>query len=333
MPHHPNLDCWTMSAPHPGPPSVLQRQQALAAIPESGDILISQQTIGVNYHDIYVRSGQYRTMTFPGVPGIEAAGVVDWVGEGVTGLAVGDRVAYITSRYGAYASRRTLPANLAVPVPDDITFEVAVAALLKGVTADMLLSRLHAVEPGSIVVVHAAAGGVGQILIQMAKARGAKVVGAVSSAAKRDLVRGLGCDHVALYGTDQLPVLVAAVSEGQGADIVFDGVGAATFEQSLDCLKPFGQLALFGQASGPVPAIDPARLAARSLALWRPVVFHHTADMQRYRASAKRVFAAISTRILAIQTPAIFPLEQAAIAHERLESGLTTGSTVLSVCS
>ncbi|MDB5713419.1 MAG: alcohol dehydrogenase [Sphingomonadales bacterium] len=331
MLHHLNLDCWTMSVPRPGPPSVLQRQEARVETPGADDIVISQRTIGVNYHDVYVRSGQYETMPFPGVPGIEAAGVIEWVGDGVKDLAVGDRVAYITSRYGGYASRRTLSANLAVPVPEDISFEVAAAALLKGVTADMLLSRLHDVGPNSTVVVHAAAGGVGQILIQMAKSRGAKVVGAVGSTAKMELVRALGCDHVALYGADQLRMLVADVSEGQGADIVFDGVGAATFEQSLECLKAFGQLALFGQASGPVVAIEPSRLATRSLVLWRPVVFHHTADLPRYRASAKRVFEAINSGSLAIKAPMLLPLEQAAIAHERLENGVTTGSTVLTV--
>ena len=318
-----------MAVSHPGPPSALQPQNARIEIRGAGDILIGQRAIGVNYHDVYVRSGQYRTMPFPGVPGIEAAGVVEWVGADVVNFAIGDRVAYITSSYGAYASRRVLSAEQAVPVPDDVSFEVAAAALLKGITADMLLSRLHEVGPESIVVVHAAAGGVGQILIQMAKARGATVICTVGSAAKMAVVRALGCDHVALSGTEQLRELVAEVSKGAGANIVFDGVGAATFDQSLECLKAFGQLALFGQASGPVAAIEPSRLAVRSLAIWRPVVFHHVADLWRYRASANCIFEAIRNGSIAVQPPTILPLEQAALAHERLEGGLTTGSTVL----
>ncbi|EZP79331.1 Alcohol dehydrogenase [Novosphingobium resinovorum] len=316
----------------PGPPSALQWMRDQIKEPGESDVVIRQHAIGLNYHDVYVRSGVYRTMPFPGVLGIEAVGVVESAGSQVRGIAVGDRVGYITAAYGAYATRRSLPAHLLVPVPDAVPFDTAAAALLKGLTADMLLTRLRDVGPGSTVVVHAAAGGVGQMLTQMAQIRGASVIAAVGSQAKAELVRALGCERVAVYGDDRLIEIVMHASDGRGADIVFDGVGAATFDQSLACLKSFGQLALFGQASGPVPAISPARLAERSLAVWRPVVFHHASDLPRYRASAARLFAAIGSGVLKVQDPARFALRDAAAAHEMLEKGATTGSTVLTTC-
>lgn len=321
--------CWTMSVPRPGPPDVLEWRRGEVIEPCETDVIIRQHAIGLNYHDVYVRSGAYRTMPFPGVPGIEAVGTVEWTGAGVTGFAAGDHVGYVTPRYGAYATRRAVRANELVPVPPGISFDVAAAALLKGLTADMLLSRLHDLGREPVVVVHAAAGGVGQILTQMAMARGATVVAAVGTAAKAELVRSLGCESVTVYDDRRLVALVLEVSGGRGADMVFDGVGAATFDESLQCLNVFGQLALFGQASGPVAPIDPGRLAAKSLAVWRPVVFHHASDLARYRASATNVFDAISSGRLVVRPPTSYPLRDAARAHALLEEGTTAGSIVL----
>ncbi|VWX49933.1 Alcohol dehydrogenase [Novosphingobium sp. 9U] len=318
-----------MMVTSPGPPSVLRWQRGLIAEPTESDVIIRQHAVGLNYHDVYVRSGVYRTMPFPGVPGIEAVGTIEWVGSRVENVSVGDRVGYITGSYGAYTTRRSFPAEWVVPIPDEISFDVAAAALLKGITADMLLTRSQKVAAGSVVVVHAAAGGVGQILTQMARLCGATVIAAAGSTAKADLLHALGCEHVTVYSDGLLGKIVADVSGGTGADIVFDGVGAATFDQSLDCLKSFGQLALFGQASGPVAPIAPARLAAKSLSVWRPIVFHHASELTRYRCSAQRLFEAISSRALTVADPATFPLSEAAAAHDLLEQGATTGSTVL----
>ena len=318
-----------MCVTEPGPPEVLEWTPQHLEKPLPIDIVVRHEAIGVNFHDIYVRSGAYRTMPYPGVPGIEASGVVEEVGDAVVGLNVGDRIAYITSLYGAYATRRILPAALALPLPGDISHEIAAAVLLKGLTADMLLTRLRVLEAGAVVVVHAAAGGVGQILTQMAKSLGIAVIGAVSSLAKAGVVRELGCDHVVLYGGNQLLDCVRDVTDGRGADMVFDGVGAATYETSIDCLRPFGHLALFGQASGPVPPIELARLAQNSLSVSRPVVFHHVQDPGRYRASAERVFKLVRSGAIKVAPPNRYPLREAAAAHRLLESGATSGSTIL----
>jgi NADPH2:quinone reductase len=214
-------------------------------------------------------------------------------------------------------------------IPSGVSFDVAAAALLKGITADMLLSRLQEIGSSSTVVVHAAAGGVGQFLTQMAKARGATVVGLVGTPEKAALARTLGCDGMTIYSANELPEVLADLSGGLGADMVFDGVGAATFETSLACLKPFGVVALFGQASGPVQAIDPARLAAKSLAVWRPIVFHHVNDPSRYKLSAAKLFTAIEEGKVKVGQPTRISLHEAAKAHELLAASATTGSTVL----
>ena len=313
----------------PGPPEVMEWTQQQLEEPLPTDIIVRHEAIGLNFHDVYVRSGAYRTMQYPGVPGIEASGVVEGVGDAVVGLKVGDRIAYITSLYGAYATRRILPAALALPLPGDISHEIAAAVLLKGLTADMLLTRLRVLEAGAVVVVHAAAGGVGQILVQMAKALEIAVIGAVGSLVKAGAVRELGCDHVVLYGDNQLLDCVRDVTDGLGADMVFDGVGAATYETSIDCLRPFGHLAVFGQASGPVPPIELARLAQRSLSVSRPIVFHHVQDPERYRGSGERVFKLVQSGAIKVAPPNRYPLREAAKAHRLLESGVTSGSTIL----
>ncbi len=320
--------CASMRVTRPGPPDALEWVHDQLGDASSADIVVRHEAIGLNYHDIYVRSGQYTTMPFPGVPGIEASGVVEWVGREVLGIEVGDRVAYVTARYGTYTTRRVLPAALALPLPDEITHEIAAAALLKGLTADMLLTRLGVLHPGAVVVVHAAAGGVGQILTQMAKSLGLIVVAAVGNRKKAALVRDLGCDRVVSYGDGELTDCVRDVSHGVGADMVFDGVGAATFDSSLDCLKPFGHLALFGQVSGPVAALEFTRLAARSLSVSRPVVFHHVSDQAHYTRSASKVFSQIVSGEIVVQTPREYRLYDAALAHRDLERGKTTGSSI-----
>ncbi|MDB5575543.1 MAG: alcohol dehydrogenase [Bradyrhizobium sp.] len=318
----------SMRVSQPGPPESFHWVEDVLETPGAMDLVVRHEAIGLNYHDIYVRSGDYSTMAYPGVPGIEASGVVEWVGGSVADISVGDRIAYVAAGYGAYATRRVLSAALALPLPGDVTHEIAAAALLKGLTADMLLTRLKVLEPGAVVVVHAAAGGVGQILTQMAKSLGLTVVAGVGSSEKAALVRDLGCDQVVIYGKDDLGDCVRDLTNGTGVDMVFDGVGAATFDASLSCLKPFGHLALFGQASGPVAAVEFARLAARSLSVSRPVVFHHVSDSARYRRSGGRLFALIASGAIRVQPPHTYPLRDAATAHRALENGLTTGSTI-----
>ncbi len=319
----------SMHVSEPGPPESLEWIEDDLERPGATDLIIGHQAIGLNYHDIYVRSGEYRTMAYPGVPGIEASGIVEWIGDEVSDFRSGDRVAYVTAGYGCYTTRRVLPANQALHLSADVTHEVAAASLLKGLTADMLLTRLRVLEPGAAVVVHAAAGGVGQILTQFAKTLGLAVIGAVGNSEKAALAYELGCDRVIVYGEDDLVNCAADLTNGLGVEMVFDGVGAATFDASLGCLKPFGHLALFGQASGPVPPVEFARLAARSLSVSRPVVFHHVADQVRYRRSGERVFDLISSGKIRIRPPVAYPLRKAAQAHRALESGLTTGATIL----
>lgn len=324
-----HLHCGSMRVTRPGPPDALGWVEGQLGDAGGTDIVVRHEAIGLNYHDIYVRSGEYSTMPFPGVPGIEASGVVEWVGREVTEFEVGDRIAYVTAHYGAYTTRRVLPAALALPLPDEISHEIAAASLLKGLTADMLLTRLANLRPGAVVVVHAAAGGVGQLLTQMAKTLDLTVVGAVGNNQKAALMREFGCDRVTVYGEDTLADCVRELTHGAGADMVFDGVGAATFDSSLACLKPFGHLALFGQASGPVETIELTRLASRSLAVSRPVVFHHVNDPARYRDSASRLFGLIKSGAIRVRPPGEYPLRDAAAAHYKLETGGTTGSTIL----
>jgi NADPH2:quinone reductase len=292
-------------------------------------VRVRQTAIGVNYHDVYVRSGLYDTLNPPGIPGIEAAGVVTGVGAGVDDLAVGDRVGYITNQYGAYASERILPARIALRLPETMDDRLAATVLLKGLTADMLLRRVHPIEPGMTVLVHAAAGGVGRLLSQWATALGATVIGTAGTVAKREVALAAGCAHVILYREVDFVPEVRKITGGRGVDVAYDGVGKDTFYGSLDALATFGHLVNFGQASGPVAPLAMPLLAAKSASVSRPIIFHYTSEPAPLREMAASLFDAFAAGILTAEPGTAYPLAETARAHVALESRSATGPLVL----
>ena len=310
-----------------GGPDVLRWEDVPVPDPGPGEARIRQRAIGVNFIDVYQRNGLY-PVPLPAVLGNEAAGVVDAVGPNVTDLKVGDRVAY-AGLPGAYAQARTVPAERLVKLPAGIGDELAAAIMLKGMTAEYLLRRTHPVVPGETVVFHAAAGGVGQIACQWAKALGATVIGTVGSAAKIDVARQHGCDHVLVTGPD-LAARVRELTDGAGAHVVYDGVGKDTWEASLDSLRPRGMMVSFGNASGPVPAFLPLVLTMKgSLFLTRPSLAHYVATREELAASAAAVFEAIRSGAVRVEVRHRYPLAEAARAHTDLEGRRTTGPVVL----
>jgi len=310
-----------------GGPEVLVWEEIPVPAPGPGEARVRQRAVGVNFIDVYQRTGLY-PVTLPAVLGQEGAGVVEAVGPGETDVAVGDRVAY-GGIPGAYAEVRTVPAERLVKLPDGIDDELAAAIMLKGMTAEFLLRRSHRVSSGETIVFHAAAGGVGQIACQWAKALGATVIGTVGSAAKVDVARRHGCDHVVLT-TDDLAARVRSLTGGTGADVVYDSVGRDTFEASLDSLRPRGLLVSYGNASGPVPPFAPLVLTTKgSLFLTRPSLVHYIATRAELLASAGAVFGAVLAGEIRVEIGQRYPLAEAARAHADLEGRRTTGPTVL----
>ncbi|MET0309343.1 MAG: quinone oxidoreductase [Sphingomonas sp.] len=312
-----------------GGPEKLVMTQAEVGTPRAGEIRLRQTAIGVNYHDIYVRNGLYRTLALPGVPGIEAVGFVEEVGEGVEGLSVGDRVGYVSGGYGAYADQRILPAALALKIPDWMSDVQAAATLMKSLTACALLRRVHKVTAGQTVLIHAAAGGMGQLLGRWASALGAIVIGTVGSEAKAGVARGAGANHVILYREDDTAKLARELTGGHGVDVVFDAVGADTFQSSLDSLGFCGHLVNFGQASGPVAPVSLQTLAARSLTLSRPIIFHYIRTAQLLREMAQETFAAFDVGSIKPIDPIVLSMGQAPQAHLMLEQRQSPGGIVL----
>lgn len=310
-----------------GGPEVFRWEDVPVSDPGPGEARIHHTAVGVNFLDVYQRTGLY-PVSLPAVLGNEAAGIVEAVGSGVTEVAVGDRVAY-AGLLGAYAEARTLPAGRLVKLPKDITDEVAAAVMLKGMTAEYLLRRTHRVARGETIVFHAAAGGVGQIACQWAKALGATVIGTVGSEAKIDVARRHGCDHVFVTGPD-LASRVRELTGGAGAHVVYDAVGKDTWESSLDSLRPRGMLVSFGNASGPVPAFQPLVLTMRgSLFLTRPSLAHYIATRDEMVASAEAVFEAIRSGAVRVDIRHRYALADAARAHGDLEGRRTIGPIVL----
>ncbi len=285
--------------------------------------------VDVNFHDTYVRSGSYKTLPLPGIPGLDAVGIVEDVGPGATGFKVGDRVVYIDVAYGAYAEARVLSASLAVLVPDSLSDAAAAAVTLKGMTACMLLRRVHNVAQGQTILVHAAAGATGQLLCSWAKHLGASVIATVGSPEKVAIARGCGADHVILYRTESFPQRVREITAGRGVDVVYDSVGKDTFIGSLESLDFLGHLVNFGQSSGPVPPLDVPRLAAKSLTLSRPLLFHYMRDRAALEKLAAETFAAMAAGIIRAEIGLSLPLAAAAEAHRALESRSTTGAVIL----
>lgn len=310
-----------------GGPEVLQLAQRPAPRPGAGELLVELEAIGVNFIDTYFRSGAYAA-SLPFVPGGEGVGFVTAVGAGVAEFEIGDRVAF-TSGAGTYAEQALVPASGAVRVPAQVDAAVAASALLQGMTAHYLITSTYPAQPGDTVLVHAGAGGVGLLLTQLAAARGVRVISTVSTDEKAALSRAAGAQEVLRYGPD-LVTRVRELTGGEGVAAVYDGVGAATFDQSLECVRRRGTLALFGAASGPVPPVDPQRLnAAGSLYLTRPTLAHYIADRAELQWRAGEVFDAIARGQLLVRIGASYPLEQASQAHADLEGRRTTGSIVL----
>lgn len=312
-----------------GKPEVLRSESVAVGKPGAGELRIRQSAIGVNFHDVYVRSGLYQTLALPGIPGIEAAGVVEEVGPDVSGFAPGDRIAYVTGQYGAYASERLLPADLAVRLPPGMDERTAATALLKGLTAEMLAREVHQIRPGTSVLVHAAAGGVGRLLCQLARHLGATVIGTAGSPAKAELARGAGCEHTILYRQESFAARVREITGGRGVDIAYDSVGKDTFSGSLESLAVRGHLVSFGQSSGAVEPFEVAKLAARSNSLTRPILFHYIAPRDSLTRMAASVFDAIAQGTLTVEPGRAFPLAEAAVAHGLLESRTASGPLVL----
>jgi NADPH2:quinone reductase len=312
-----------------GPAAELRPESIEVGDPGPGEVRIRQTAVGVNYHDVYVRSGLYQTLELPGIPGIEAVGVVEAIGPGVHGLEVGERIGAITPRYGAYAAARLLPADLAIRLPETLDDIAAASFLLKGLTAEMLLRRVHRVEPGETVLIHAAAGGVGRLLVQWARALGATVIGTAGSEAKAAIATAAGAHHVIRYREQDVAAEVARLTDGRGVDVAYDSVGADTFEGSLDSLAMLGHLVAFGQSSGPAAPLPMARLAARSLTVTRPIVFHFLADPAARAEMARTAFAALADGTLSVETGRVLPLREAAAAHALLESRTVAGPIVL----
>ena len=313
-----------------GGPERLKFDAVTVGEPGPGEALLEHAAVGLNFIDVYHRIGLYPLGSFPSGIGLEAAGRVVAVGQGVTDLKVGDRVAYAGGPLGAYAEARLMPADKLVRLPAGIDDRQAAAMMLKGMTAEYLLRRTYQVKAGDAIVIHAAAGGVGLIACQWANALGATVIGTVSTPEKAALARRHGCQHVIVTGRENFVDRVKALTAGKGVRVVYDSIGKTTFMGSLDCLAPRGLLALFGQSSGPVPPFDPGLLAAKgSLYLTRPSLMAYNASREELVASAIALFEVVTAGKVRIEINQTYPLAQAAQAHHDLEARRTTGSTVL----
>ncbi|MGE3173076.1 MAG: quinone oxidoreductase [Planctomycetota bacterium] len=314
-----------------GGPEQLRAERAAAAAPGRAEVLLRQTAVGVNFIDVYHRTGLYPLPQLPHGIGSEAVGVVEAIGPGVTGLSVGDRVGYaIGGAPGAYAVRRVVPAWRLVPLPRGIDDVTAAGLLLKGLTAEMLVRRVHRVGPRQRVLVHAAAGGVGLLLCQWLRHLGAYVIGTVSTDAKAEVAGAHGCHLPIVTTRDDFPAVVRGATKGKGVDVVYDSVGRTTFSGSLQCLRPRGLLVSFGNASGPPAPLAPAELARHgSLFLTRPSLGDYTRTVQELRRAAAALFTVVQQGAVVPPAPRQLPLAQAAEAHRLLESRATTGPLVL----
>lgn len=315
--------------PQVGGPEVMLWEDVPTPEPGSGEVLVRHAAVGLNFVDVYFRSGLYKAPNLPFTPGMEGAGTVVAVGTGVEGLKPGERVAYGTGAMGAYATERVIAADRLLKLPEAIDFKTAAAMMLAGLTAQYLLRRTYPVKRGETIVVHAAAGGVGLIMCQWAKHLGANVIGVVSTPEKAELARANGADH-AIVGHANLPAEVKRITGGAMVPVVYDSVGKETFAASLDCLAPLGLMVSYGNASGPVPPVDIGILAAKgSLYLTRPTLVTYTAKRADLLATANDLFDVVKSGAVKIAVNQTFSLKDAAEAHEKLEARQTTGSTVL----
>ena len=312
-----------------GAPELMQWESIALPPPAAGEVRLRHHAIGLNYIDTYHRSGLY-PLPLPSGLGQEAAGVVEAVGEGVSEVAVGDRVAYATAPLGAYAEARNVPADVLVPLPDALSFEQGAAMLMQGLTAQYLLRRTYRVQAGDTILVHAAAGGVGTIMCQWAKALGATVIGTVGSEHKAELARANGCDHPIVYTRENFARRVRELTDGEGVPVVFDSIGKDTFMDSLACLRPLGLMVSFGNASGAVPPVDIGVLARMgSLFLTRPTLFTYAARRSELLAMASELFDLVVAGTLRVEINQRYALKDAAQAHRDLEGRRTSASSIL----
>ena len=312
-----------------GGPEVLKLVDRPVGEPGPGEIRIAHRACGLNFIDVYQRMGLYK-LALPAALGMEAAGIVEAVGAGVTHLKPGDRAAYASQPPGAYCEARVMPAAQVCPLPDGIGFEAAAGAMLKGLTVDYLFNRTTPIRRGDWVLFHAAAGGVGLIACQWAKSEGINLIATAGSDDKCRMALAHGASHAVNYRTEDFAARVREITGGRGVDVVMDSVGKDTFEGSLNALAPFGMMISFGSASGPVPPVDIMTLAAKgSIKLTRPTIFTHIANHDTCQEMAGRLFAKLLSGDVKVEIGQRFPLEQVADAHRALESRATTGSTVL----
>jgi NADPH2:quinone reductase len=317
-----------------GGPEEMELVDVEVGQPGPGEIRIRHQAIGLNFIDVYQRSGLYQ-MQMPLTMGMEGAGVVEAVGEGVTHLKAGDRAAYASHPPGSYSEARVMPAKTVCKLPDAISFETGAAMMLKGLTAQYLLKRTQpqgGLQPGDFVLFHAAAGGVGLIAVQWAKAMGLRLIGTAGSDEKCELARSLGAEFMINYSKEDFLAKVKEITGGKGVKVVYDSVGKDTWDKSLDCLRPFGLMATFGNASGPVPPFAPGILGNKgSLYVTRQTLFTHIATREATQEMADDLFAAVTSGKVQIRIDQRFPLAQVREAHQALEARKTTGSTILTV--
>ncbi len=314
-----------------GGPEVLRLEEVDVGDPPPGMVRIRQTAIGVNFHDCYVRSGLYQTLKLPGIPGLEGVGRITATGEGVTNILVGERAAYFTGSYGSYASERLVHEDQVLRLPDSVDDRVAAAILLKGLTASMLVHQVHEVGPGDTILVHAAAGGVGQLLCQWAQHQGATVIGTAGGPAKVQLAKAAGCDEAIDYKTEDFVERVKDITEGKGVTVAYDSVGKDTFYGSLECLTERGHLVNFGQSSGPIEPMPVSMLSKGSYTLTRPMLFHFARQRDRLLLMADDLFHTLSSGVLRVDSPQSWPLAEAAKAHRALEARETTGAVILTV--
>lgn len=313
-----------------GGPEVLRWEEVDVPEPGPGQILVRHTAVGLNFIDVYFRSGVYSGPELPFTPGLEAAGVVEAVGADVSDLSPGERVAYAGPPIGAYAERRVMPADRVVRIPEGIDDRTAAGMMLKGMTAQYLLRRTYRVQPGETILFHAAAGGVGLIACQWAQDLGVEVIGTVGSEEKAELARAHGCAHPIVYTKDDFVERVKEITAGKGVPVVYDAVGKDTFERSLACLQRRGMLVSFGQSSGKVAPLDVTLLSAKgSLYLTRPTIMHYIAEREELVQSASELFDVVRRGAVEIAVNQTFPLAEAAEAHRALEGRRTTGSSVL----
>ncbi len=313
-----------------GGPEVLRWEPFDPGDPGPGEARVRHEAVGLNFIDVYHRTGLYPLPALPAVPGLEGAGIVEAIGAGVTEVAVGQRVAYAGVPPGAYAQVRNIPAHRLVFLPAEIAFEQAAAMMLQGMTARYLIHGCYRVSAGDTILMHAAAGGVGTIVCQWARHLGATVIGTVGSPEKAALARANGCEHPILYNSEDWVARTRELTDGRGVDVVYDSVGQATFAKSLDCLKPMGMLVTFGQSSGPIAPLDLGLLAAKgSLFVTRPSLMTYTAQREDLLAHARDLFNVVQSGAVKIAVRQTYPLKEVARAHTDLEGRKTSGSSVL----